>query len=81
MRQQPHPLPPWAIQVCRLWRRSEMRGFALAGNWGGVKVLIYENPEKRDPDDADFVLCFAPPLRKTLPRPSHDYEMKKDTDR
>lgn len=65
MRSPPRPLPPWATPACRLWKRTDAPAFTLSGVWGGVRVLIYENPEKRDEDDADYVLCLAPPLRHT----------------
>ena len=65
MRSQPRPLPSWATPACRLWKRTDVAGVALVGNWRGLKVLIYENPDKRDADDADYVLCVAAPLRHT----------------
>lgn len=64
MSRQPHPLPPWAVQACRLWRRPGAPAFALTGVWGGVKVFVFENPDKRDADDADYVLCIAAPSRR-----------------
>lgn len=76
---QPPPLPPWAIQACRLWKRSDVPGFALAGTWGGLKVLIFENPHKRSEDDAEFVLCVAQPLRKAIDHTISD-NLKKDRD-
>lgn len=53
------PVPSWALPACRLWQRDSPAGLCLAGVWGGVRVLIYRNPDKRDADDADFVLCFS----------------------
>lgn len=64
MTRQPHPLPPWAVQACRLWRRTSGAAFSLSGVWGGVRVHVFENPDKRDADDADYVLCIASPTRR-----------------
>lgn len=64
MSRQSHPLPPWAVQACRLWRRSTGSAFSLSGVWGGVRVHVFENPDKRDADDADYVLCIASPARR-----------------
>lgn len=65
MRSQPRPLPSWATPPCRLWKRIDTAGLALVGNWGGLKVLVYENPDKRDAEDSDYLLCVAPLLRHT----------------
>lgn len=68
MPHQPLPLPPWAVQACRLWRRSAPgTAFSLSGVWGGVRVHVFENPDKRDADDADFILCIASPARRSGP--------------
>lgn len=55
------PLPSWAIPACRLWQHDTAHGTSFVGTWGGAKVVIYRNPDKRDADDADYVLCFARP--------------------
>lgn len=55
------PLPPWAIPVCRLWRRTQASDFALAGRLGAAKVYVFANPDKRSAGDADFFLCIASP--------------------
>lgn len=55
----PRTLPSWALPACRLWQRHSPSGSCLAGVWGGVRVLIYANPDKRDAEDADFILAFS----------------------
>ena len=55
----PPPLPTWAIPACRLWARASPFGLCLSGRLGGVKVLVWPNPDRRDDNDAQYVLCLA----------------------
>ena len=59
------PLPRWAIPACRLWHRPSPQGFSLAGVWGGLKIMVFVNPDRRDARDAEYVLCVAAPLPST----------------
>lgn len=61
-------IPPWALRACRLRRRDGEHGPFLSGKWGGFRALVFPNPDKRTPDDADFVLCFAPLERERAAR-------------
>lgn len=53
------PLPDWAIPVVRMWERETGRGRFLSGKWGGARVLLFPNPQRRDDRDAEWMLCLA----------------------
>ena len=66
------PLPHWAIPACRLWHRSTPQGFHLAGVWGALRVTVFPNPDRRDADDAEYILCVSP--RPPIPIPTNTEE-------
>lgn len=55
----PSPLPDWCIPVCRLWVRRGTRGPFLSGKLGAAKILVLPNPDRRDENDAEWVVAFA----------------------
>ena len=52
-------LPAWALPALRLWERKAGHENFLSGTWGGVRVFIYRNPDRRDESDATHILCFG----------------------
>lgn len=54
-------LPRWVIPACRLWQRPAAQGFCLSGIWGGLRVLVYANPDRRSATDAEYILCVSAP--------------------
>jgi hypothetical protein len=55
----PPPLPDWCIPVCRLWIRKNEKGAHLSGRLGGAKIIIFPNPDRRDENDAEWILTFS----------------------
>ena len=55
----PAPLPDWCIPVCRLWSRTTDKGMFISSRLGAAKVYIFPNPDRRDENDADWVLTFS----------------------
>lgn len=46
--------------VCKLWVKTSAAGKRyLMGRMGGARVLVVENPDRQNKDDASHVLKFA----------------------
>lgn len=53
------------LRVCGLWLRTSKAGRQyLAGRFGGVKVLIWANPDKVAEEDPSHILLFGQPAER-----------------
>lgn len=48
------------LRATRLWEKTSAKGGRyLTGRLGGLRVLVMENRDRRDPEDASHVLMFG----------------------